>query len=516
MGKSKTTKKKAVRKLTKKKSTPTSQSVLELSASGARAFFLKHDSYCNFDLPSYFGFDSLLQAVSKEVASWDCTKSERHDARDLDDVNHTILSNKDGRFAWRPLELCHPVLYVDLVQQITEETNWTAIKKRFAKFATPARIACMSLPVQSRSMKRDKAEQIRQWWQSIEQRSIELSLDYNVLIHADISDCYGAMYTHSIAWALHTKNVAKKKRHDRSLLGNIIDGRVQDMRQGQTNGIPQGSVLMDFIAEMVLGYADLLIEKNVQTSGISNYQILRYRDDYRIFAPSVVDGEAILKCIAESLVDLGFKLNTQKTKVEVDVIGGSIKEDKQVWNASVKGDRNLERHLLLIRTHGNQFPNSGSLQTALARYLNRVDKLSDAPYCLQALISIVVDVAFHSPKTQPTTMAILSKLLSLLGSTAEKQLVVDRVLTKFRSVPNTGYMELWLQRATLHSGTEQSYHEPLCKLANGASEPIWNSAWISSLMLRKVVNPKNLINKSKMKQLPPVIDPSEVQLFELY
>jgi hypothetical protein len=36
------------------------------------------------------------------------------------------------------------------------------------------------------------------------------------------------------------------------------------MRHGQTNGIPQGSVLMDFIAEMVLGYADTLITKKTE------------------------------------------------------------------------------------------------------------------------------------------------------------------------------------------------------------------------------------------------------------
>jgi hypothetical protein len=29
---------------------------------------------------------------------------------------------------------------------------------------------------------------------------------------------------------------------------------MQGMNYGQTNGIPQGSVLMDFIAEMVLGF----------------------------------------------------------------------------------------------------------------------------------------------------------------------------------------------------------------------------------------------------------------------
>jgi hypothetical protein len=495
---------------------PTSRSVLDLTAPVARAFFLKHESYCNFDLPAYFNFDSLLLAVSKKVANWTCSKHERRDVRDLDDVNHTILSNKDGRFAWRPIELCHPVLYVDLVHQITEPTNWAAVQKRFLDFAKPPHIACMSLPVQSRSKKRDKAEQILRWWQAIEQRSIELSLDYSVLIHADVSDCYGAMYTHSIAWALHTKAVAKQKRRDLNLLGNVIDSRIQDMRGGQTNGIPQGSVLMDFVAEMVLGYADLVIDEAIQRAGIKDFEILRYRDDYRIFAQSILDGEAILKCIAESLVELGLKLNTQKTKIDTDVIRGSVKEDKQAWNASIKSDANLEKHLLLIRNHGMQYPNSGSLTTALSRYLNRIDELTESPYCLQALISIVVDIAFHSPKTQPTTMAILSKLLSLLESTAEKQTVVDRVRRKFSNVPNTGYLEIWLQRATLHSGTGQVYSEPLCNLAEGKHEQIWNSDWISTASLKKTVDAKKVLKEAKKKKLPSVIEPSEVQLFEFY
>ena len=42
-------------------------------------------------------------------------------------------------------------------------------------------------------------------------------------------------------------------------IGNRIDTMIQSMSYGQTNGIPQGSILMDFIAEMVLGYSDLLL-----------------------------------------------------------------------------------------------------------------------------------------------------------------------------------------------------------------------------------------------------------------
>ena len=85
-------------------------------------------------------------------------------------------------------------------------------------------------------------------------------MDYECLSHTDITDCYGAIYTHSTAWALHGKGFMKKPenrpRRNPALLGNIVDDHLQDMSHGQTNGIPQGSVLMDFVAEMVLGYAD--------------------------------------------------------------------------------------------------------------------------------------------------------------------------------------------------------------------------------------------------------------------
>ena len=36
------------------------QSILELSAKEARAFFLKAESYCGLDLPHYIRFDALI------------------------------------------------------------------------------------------------------------------------------------------------------------------------------------------------------------------------------------------------------------------------------------------------------------------------------------------------------------------------------------------------------------------------------------------------------------------------
>ncbi len=139
---------------------------------------------------------------------------------------------------------------------------------RFSEFGTNPKIKCLSLLVESVTEESDKADQVSRWWQDYEQKSIEMSLDYDFIIQTDIVDCYPAIYAHSIAWALHTKTFAKTHRNDKMLIGNVIDSHLKDMRQGQTNGIPQRSVLMDFIGEMVLGYSDTELTTRIENEGI--------------------------------------------------------------------------------------------------------------------------------------------------------------------------------------------------------------------------------------------------------
>jgi hypothetical protein len=63
-----------------------------------------------------------------------------------------------------------------------------------------------------KNKKSDTAEQIAHWWEEVEQKSLELSMEYEYLFKTDITDCYASIYTHSVAWAIHTKPIAKKKR----------------------------------------------------------------------------------------------------------------------------------------------------------------------------------------------------------------------------------------------------------------------------------------------------------------
>lgn len=494
--------------------TPARKSILDLSGDEARAFLLKPESYCSLDLPPYIVFGDLIDGVNT-VLDGKMLSTLSASPRDHDDVNYTILHNKDGKYAWRPFQLIHPALYISLVHAITKNDNWKLICDRFKLFAANEQIRCISLPIVSESEQKDKAEQVSNWWHEVEQKSIEMSLDYEYLIETDITDCYGAIYTHSIAWALHTKAEAKKKenRINKGLIGNVIDSHIQDMRHGQTNGIPQGSALMDFVAEMVLGLADLDLSERIQKEGIEDYRILRYRDDYRIFVNSPQVGEKIVKFITETTTGLGLKLNPAKTKASSDVVKTSIKSDKLAWLGRKQGAKSLQKHLLIIHDHAIGFPNAGSLVTALNGFHKRISRAKELSEGAAPLIAIVVDIAYRNPRTYAICAAILSKLLSFVKTYETQLCIAKRIQKKFSQIPNTGHMQIWLQRVTLQLGNAIAYDEAICKLVADEDVNLWNVDWISSAALKAALASKIIVDVTTRDEISPVIPLEEVALF---
>lgn len=498
--------------------------ILDFSYADARRFFLKEESYYNFDLPKYFVFQKLLEQISQEIQEKPLSdyygnnvdlsgKTRATRPCDYENVNYRFLNNKDGKFAWRPLQLIHPAIYVSLVHKISKEENWNVIVSRMEEFSRNSKIRCLSLPVESDNELSDRANTVNNWWHSVEQSSIELALKYEYVLHTDISDCYGSIYTHSIAWALHTKETAKNSRNDKNLIGNIIDCYIQDMSFGQTNGIPQGSVLMDFIAEIILGYADLELSQKISNISLNDYQILRYRDDYRIFTNNPQDGDLIVKILTEILVDLGLKLNPQKTLASNNVITHSIKQDKLDWIKSQKYIANLQGHLLLIHSFSCKHPNSGSLSKALDKFFARIKKLKKERDDILVLISILVDIMFKNPRTYPIGSAILSKFLSLIESDSEQLKILNSVISKFRILPNIGYLEIWIQRVVIKTVHEIQFEEPICKKINNSSIPLWNSDWLNNNALKRIITNESIVERTVIEEMNKIIEEEEVRLF---
>jgi hypothetical protein len=304
----------------------TSRSLVEMSASEVRSFLLKGSSYCSLDLPAYFNFSPLLNNIDKHMKGQGLSKLEFTQATNLSDVNYVFVHNKDGDYAGRPFELNHPMLFISLINVITTDAKWPEIVEILKNETVSSYIERASLPVESTDGESDVARQINNYWTRFEQPSISLGLDYSYVFHCDVANCYGSLYTHSIEWALHGKPFAKNNRNNLSFLGNMIDKHIRAMRYGQTNGIAQGSVLMDIIAEIVLAFVDKNIAE--ECAGIDDWKIVRYRDDYRIFVNSPEVAQKIIKALSEQLFECGMHLNPSKVKKFDDPIIGSIKKGK--------------------------------------------------------------------------------------------------------------------------------------------------------------------------------------------
>lgn len=490
--------------------------LVDLSHEQARAHFLKGSSYFNGDLPRYISFEPLLNAVAEILKDGNYAQFKCTNPHDLADVNYNFIANKDGKFSWRPYELMHPVIYVSLVNVVCDRENWESIKTRFKDFEGGV-VDCCSAPVMSVDHQTDVATQIKSWWQRVEQQSLTYSLEFSHLLHTDVTDCYGSLYTHSIVWALHGLEEAKRNKGKNSLLGNKIDSHIQASRYGQTNGISQGSVLMDFVAELVLGYVDEQI--NLELSGAMDIRILRYRDDYRIFANNDERVEAVLKIVSDKLRVVGMKLGVSKTFSCRNVVEGSIKPDKlsgiELQDLGHTNAKTIQKQLLRLHSFGQRFPNSGALRRLVGEFHTSVSKQTSAPDDLDVQVAIATDIAFVSPATFPAVAGILSHLISLVPSNEEKVRLWTKVRQKMARVPYNGYLEIWLQHVTQPKavGIKLDSSEPICQIVNGASPQLWESSWISSDTLKKALDVSKIV-VADAESAQEVVQPEEVELFK--
>ena len=532
--------------------------VLDMTSMEARAFFLKSSSYFSGNLPTYFDFTSILNEVSKIMDGKKLNDVWYRKPGNYRNVNRKIIMNKDGKYAWRQLQIIHPFIYVDLVNLITEEKNWNLVRKRFSEFdntSNASKIRCISIPKQSKSKLSDIGNTILGWWKNSEQALIKYSLDFDYCLQTDVTDCYPSIYTHSISWALHGINVSKSNR-SLDLLGNKIDKSIQSMQNMQTNGIPQGSVLMDFIAEMILGYSDKLLSEELSKEGINNYQIVRYRDDYKIFSDSKEDVEKILKTLSIILYDLNLKLNSAKTYLYDDIILDGIKPDKLYWttkyesfvdyfptkkdlldisNKDIPREEDdifddllnkkekkrpsfkisIQKHLLEIKIMAEKYPNCGQLKKSLTDlYLYRIKQMSKMPDDVEQIVSILVSIMIKNPTTIQHCVVILGRILEFYKNEPKQVSVfISKILKKYSKLPNTDLVEIWLQRFTvlLNADEQFSYQSNLCQFVNGNSDvSFWNSEWLKK---EYRTADKWHIDKSEKENLSFITSEKEIYAF---
>ncbi len=467
------------------------------------------------ELPSYFNFEPIIAHAYQVAQELEFTQFAKWKPANYSELNYTLLHNKDGAIGWRPFELINPLIYGRCVSLLTTEENWKLVKSRFGQFAGGI-VECCSLPVITDTGGNPTSKQILNWWKKVEQRSLELSLEFSHLKMTDVSNCYPSIYTHAIGWSIHGRDFLKlsKNRFDKSLLGNQLDELVRNSREGQTNGIPQASSLSHVLAELILGYCDEFIDRALAEK--KGLKILRYRDDYRIFGNSDSDCNWALKVISEKLNLFGMKLGSAKTSNAANVISGSVKQDKvDALGINVR-QKTLQKELLLIHRFGVNSPSSGALKFLLSGFLDRLDdKIGNKRFKNEnstVLAAVLLDIASISPHVFPAVATGISKMLAAIPK-AKRDELFRLTLKRTSRIPNNGYLEVWLQRIAYPNGIEFLSLEQMCRLVSSEQKTIWNFDWIGDTQIRKTLEVYSIVDRSSMEDLSKTIKRSEFDAF---
>ena len=546
----------------------TAKNILTLNHEEVMDFFMKSEHYHGFELPEYFTFDEVLKYVREKIGAtpYEECLQEGISFESLSDVNIDILLNKDGHYAVRPIVLANPFLYYFLVREVCCESNWQIIKKLFEKFKVPHITSCAIPVIPNEKEAFHKATTINNWWNSMEQRSIELSLEYRYMFVTDITNCYGSVNPQAFDWAFSLKGTSHAIGTQSAIAKNI-QKYLRAFQQGRNIGIPQGSAIFDFVGEIILGYSDLLLHEALQEKakeyeeqgrGFPDYEIIRYRDDYRIFCSNKDVLEEISYVLQQVLERLNFRMNSQKTKISESIVTDAVKADKlaYIYNTPIYNKKGVdfdsfEKHLLYILMFSRQYPDSGSVRTMLSDIDKRIEEwlkafedknrsmtdncktivLGDesqsnksdsifsklktykrAKYIpggsIRALSAVCIQIALENVGSVHYVLRIVSRMIDSLNDMNEKQRIIDLVYNKLCNQPNSDYNQLWLQNMTLTQDRERGtspYSLRLCQVvADKEVGQLWNNDWLRKEFAHSLPV-ASIVDKETLDKITPVI-----------
>jgi hypothetical protein len=201
----------------------------------------------------------------------------------------------------RKLTLPNPSGFAALAQAVS--TNWSALHAHLA-----ADKLSITSPSPGKSTGRALDPRFR--LEAIPVRRAVTRVGARYLVQADVAKFYPSVYTHTIPWAAHGRSLAKQRRRNRGLYGNVLDECVRNCQDEQTVGLPIGPDTSLVLAELILSQVDARLR------GIaSEKNAFRYIDDYEIACASFRQAEQALAALDDALKSYELDLNDRKSRI---------------------------------------------------------------------------------------------------------------------------------------------------------------------------------------------------------
>lgn len=175
--------------------------------------------------------------------------------------------------------------------------------------------------------------------------NLRLEQKFSHMMTLDITGCFYHIYTHTIAWAVKGKEVAKDNINVDTFEKNF-DQLMQHTNYNETNGIVVGPEISRIFAEIILQAVDLAILRQLKEKGHSlgrEYEIRRYVDDSYVYANSRKVLDDICAAYKEQLAFYKLDINEKKREYFERPFTSGVSDAKRQVNKMVAEFK--EKHL---------------------------------------------------------------------------------------------------------------------------------------------------------------------------
>lgn len=253
--------------------------------------------YFPIQLPIGFGTKRLAESIEQIKPVWDGAEGKQAGASQAEKFSVARSS-----YSRRSTSILNPVSFYALAKEICE--YWPQIQAHYDK----SKIS-RSIPGTDGSL---RAIELTKFSDLYEARVCQ-SAGARYALVTDISSYFPTVYTHTIPWALHTKQVAKanKTKKTPAFFGNILDGRCMGTQDGQTIGLPIGPDTSHIIAEII----GVSIDEAIRVELGEWPKGFRYVDDFTFFFNKREEAEKALAIIIKCVSAYELQINASKTKI---------------------------------------------------------------------------------------------------------------------------------------------------------------------------------------------------------
>lgn len=273
--------------------TPYIDYMTDISSAELYDGFVGHGLFAN-KIPNFLTSENFL-AYTK-TATFPNQNTER---------DYIRYSNMRNINVPRPLAIPDPFAYASLCKFLS--SNWQAIVDHFKDKTNTETHKVSRIHIRKLFNGSSLFEMnYKNFYMDAEPQQ-DLIIKSKYVAHADIATCFPSMYSHSISWALVTKQFAKTNR-GQGLWFNQIDMKTRNLKFGETNGLLIGPHASNLISEIILTAVDHELVN-------SEFKYIRNIDDYTCYTSSYEDAERFILALSEELKKYELVLNSKKSKI---------------------------------------------------------------------------------------------------------------------------------------------------------------------------------------------------------